>query len=205
MSDENTRTASCRCPGETGAAVPTLARAPPGGPAGGRNAASPAVSPPAGHAAQHAHEPDHPEVHSVNGGGRDTAHQARRRRCSEYDAAVSGILRLLPPMPARALRWLLSPPARWIRIPAALLCFVFSLLWFLPVIGLEYLPIGLVLMARDIRPLQRPVGRLLLWTGRWLARARQRWSSRRLFRRTARAQERSGARTGATQRAQHPR
>jgi hypothetical protein len=42
-------------------------------------------------------------------------------------------------------------------------------------VGLEYLPIGLVLLARDIRPLQRPVGRLLLWLGRRLRKLRDRW------------------------------
>lgn len=105
-----------------------------------------------------------------------------RRRCCEYDAAVAGILRLLPASLARVLRWLLSPAARWVRIPAALLCFVFSAFWFLPVVGLEYLPIGLLLIARDIRPLRRPVGRLLLWLGRVLQRMRERWSQRTRFR-----------------------
>jgi hypothetical protein len=105
-----------------------------------------------------------------------------KRRCSEYDAAVAGMLRLLPATLARALRWLLSPAARWARIPAALLCFVFSAFWFLPVVGLEYLPIGLVLIARDIRPLQRPVGRFLLGLGRALRRMRKRWSQRTRFR-----------------------
>jgi hypothetical protein len=93
----------------------------------------------------------------------------------EYNAAVAGILRLLPERLARLLRWLLTPGARWARIPAALVCFVFSALWFLPIVGLEYLPIGLVLLARDIRPLQRPVGRWLLWLGRRLRKLRDRW------------------------------
>lgn len=59
---------------------------------------------------------------------------------------------------AGTLRWLLSPAARWVRIPAALMCFQFSVLWFLPVVELEYLPIGLLLIARDIETRQRPVG-----------------------------------------------
>ncbi|WP_326540465.1 hypothetical protein [Pseudorhodoferax sp.] len=104
-----------------------------------------------------------------------TASERPRRECNEYDAAVAGILRLLPSRLANALRWLLSPAGRWARIPAALLCFLFSALWFLPVIGLEYLPIGLILIARDIAPLQRPVGRALLWAGRRLRRVRDRW------------------------------
>lgn len=98
-----------------------------------------------------------------------------RRAGRQYEAAVAGILRLLPPRLAGALRWLLSPAGRWARIPTALLCFVASALWFLPVVGLEYLPIGLLLIARDVAPLQRPVGRLLLWLGRGLRRMRERW------------------------------
>ena len=100
------------------------------------------------------------------------------RTGSAYDEAVAGLLGLLPRKLRRLLRWLLSPAARWVRIPAALLCFVFSALWFLPVLGLEYLPIGLLLVARDVPALQEPVGRLLLWGGRRMRWLLARWSAR---------------------------
>ena len=98
---------------------------------------------------------------------------------NEYDAAVAGLLRMLPPRAARALRWLLSAQGRWIRIPAGLLCLLCSAFWFLPVIGLEYLPIGLILIARDIRWLQPPVGRLLLRLEGVVHRLRDRFAARR--------------------------
>ncbi len=104
-----------------------------------------------------------------------------------YDQAVAGLLALLPRRLRRMLRWLLSRQGRWVRIPTALLCLVFSMLWFLPVVGLEYLPIALVLIARDVPRLQQPVGRLLLWAGRRLRWLLDRWTARFARRRRRRA------------------
>jgi hypothetical protein len=41
-----------------------------------------------------------------------------------------------------------------------------SLLWFLPVVGIEMLPIGLLLVAQDVPFLRRPVGRAMVWLER---------------------------------------
>lgn len=49
-----------------------------------------------------------------------------------------------------------------IRLPLGILCIIAGLLWFLPVVGLEYLPIGLLLIAQDVPFLRRPVGRAML-------------------------------------------
>jgi hypothetical protein len=46
---------------------------------------------------------------------------------------------------------------------------VSSLLWFLPVLGIEFLPLGLLLIAEDVPFLRKPVGRAMLWLEqKWL-------------------------------------
>ena len=60
-----------------------------------------------------------------------------------------------------------------------LICIVASFFWFLPVIGVEFLPIGLLLIAQDVPFLRRPVARLMLWLEeRWRA-LRRRFRRRR--------------------------
>ncbi|MGA9867854.1 MAG: hypothetical protein WBQ75_15615 [Acetobacteraceae bacterium] len=69
-------------------------------------------------------------------------------------------------LPARlqsVIRWLRRPSARWVRIPAGLLLILGSLFSILPILGLWMLPLGLVLLAEDVKPLQRGMGRVLAW------------------------------------------
>jgi hypothetical protein len=85
----------------------------------------------------------------------------------KLDAAYEGLERELPDR--RAIRWLRNPKSRWIRIPVGLLLMVSSLLWFLPVLGIEFLPLGLLLIAEDVPFLRKPVGRAMLWLEqKWL-------------------------------------
>ena len=51
--------------------------------------------------------------------------------------------------------WLLRPSMRALRIVVALLLIVASVFWFLPILGLWMLPLGLLLLAEDIPPLRR--------------------------------------------------
>lgn len=69
----------------------------------------------------------------------------------------------LPRKLADAMVWLCVPWHRPVRIAVASGFILGSLFWFLPVLGLEMLPIGLALLAIDIPFLRAPVGRLLLW------------------------------------------
>jgi len=82
-----------------------------------------------------------------------------------------------------ALDWLRSSRSRPVRIPLGILCILAALLWFLPVVGVEFLPLGLLLLAQDVPILRRPAARLTLWLisifewmrGHWRAwRARRR-------------------------------
>jgi hypothetical protein len=78
------------------------------------------------------------------------------------DLAYDQLEAALPARAARALAWLRRPEARWVRIPAGLLCIAAAFVWFLPIVGLEWAPIGLLLLAQDIPFLRKPVGLLIL-------------------------------------------
>lgn len=81
----------------------------------------------------------------------------------ELDRAFDGLEQEVPDRVARAIRWLRSPASRKVRIPLGVLFIFAGLLWFLPVVGIEMLPIGLLLIAQDVPFLKKPVGRAMLW------------------------------------------
>ena len=86
------------------------------------------------------------------------------------DRAYEGLERKVPDRVCRAIRWLRDPSARWVRVPLGVLFIIGSALWFLPVVGIELLPLGLLLIATDVPFLRKPVGRFLIWLEhRWLA------------------------------------
>lgn len=82
--------------------------------------------------------------------------QAREHR-------IELLIRRLPDKMARAMRRLRQPSARWARIPAAMLLIIGGVLSILPILGLWMLPLGLVLLAEDVKPLRSLTGRLLAW------------------------------------------
>jgi hypothetical protein len=101
------------------------------------------------------------------------------RRHDELERAFDEIEELAPPRLTRAVHWLRRPQARWVRLPLGIVCIIGSALWFLPVLGLWFLPLGLLLIAQDVRFLRRPVGRMTLYLlARW-AQLRQWWTRRR--------------------------
>ncbi|HZH27394.1 MAG TPA: hypothetical protein VEY95_09445 [Azospirillaceae bacterium] len=94
------------------------------------------------------------------------------------DRAYEGLEAEVPDRVSRAIRWLRDPKARWIRLPVGVLFILASVLWFLPVVGIEMLPIGLLLIAQDVPFLRKPVGRAMIWLeGKWRA-LRKRWQGR---------------------------
>ena len=77
----------------------------------------------------------------------------------------------LPAGPARFVNWLRRPSSRLLRIPLALLLILGGIFSFLPVLGLWMLPLGLLLFAQDVPPLQKPLAQGLGWIERkWLER-----------------------------------
>lgn len=105
----------------------------------------------------------------------------------ELDEALDGLQRQAPECMARAIRWLRTPKARWFCIPVGVLFIIGSFFWFLPVLGIEMLPIGLLLIAQDVPFVRKPVGRTMIWLERH-------WDSFRQHRRerlVRRAQEKT--------------
>lgn len=97
----------------------------------------------------------------------------------ELDRALETLQAEVPDPVCRALRWLRDPKARWVRLPVGVLFILGSFLWFLPVLGLEMLPIGLLLIAQDVPFLRKPVGKATLWIERkWQGFRRRHWPYR---------------------------
>ena len=91
----------------------------------------------------------------------------------ELDRHFAWFENKLPAGPARFVNWLRRPSSRLVRIPLAALLIVGGIFSFLPVLGLWMLPLGLLLFAQDVPPLQKPMAQGLGWIERkWLERQR---------------------------------
>jgi hypothetical protein len=80
-----------------------------------------------------------------------------------YETAYHALLQELPEPVARALSRLRAPGMRWVRVGFGVLFMAGGALSFLPVLGIELLPLGVLLLAQDMPPLHRPVGVATLW------------------------------------------
>lgn len=80
-----------------------------------------------------------------------------------YDRAYYELESELSEPVLRVLRWLRQPDVRWFRIATGCMFLVGSAFAFLPVLGLEMLPIGLLLLAEDIPLLREPIGHATLF------------------------------------------
>jgi hypothetical protein len=107
------------------------------------------------------------------------AEQHGPARENVLDRAFDDLENEAPNSLSKAIRWMRRPQARLVRIPLGILCILGSFLWFLPVLGLWFLPLGLLLIAQDVPFLRRPVGRMTLYLlDRW-KRVRKWWARRR--------------------------
>jgi hypothetical protein len=82
--------------------------------------------------------------------------------------------RLMDRLPERAqaiTRWLRRPSSRLVRIPVGVLLIGGGFLGMLPLLGFWMLPLGLILLADDVRPLRGARDRLLAW----IERRRPQW------------------------------
>lgn len=96
-------------------------------------------------------------------------------RRDPMDEAYEKLCQLLPERLQPALRWLHSPRSRLVRIPLGILCIIAGFFFWMPVVGLEFFPIGLLLLAHDVPFLRRPAGLLTLWLIGLFERARDWW------------------------------
>jgi hypothetical protein len=98
---------------------------------------------------------------------------------AKLDQAYAELEKHAPDRVARALRWLRNPRGKWVRLPLGILLVVAGVLGpFVPVLGVELIPVGLLLIAQDIPPLREPVAEMTLWLERQWVRLRCRWQHR---------------------------
>ena len=90
------------------------------------------------------------------------AHMQDEKDKQLLNRAFEGLERETPDTVTHILRWIRAPRSRWIRLPLGILCIIASFFWFLPVVGLEFFPIGLLLIAEDVPFLRRPAARMML-------------------------------------------
>lgn len=96
----------------------------------------------------------------------------------EIDRHFAWLEDRLPSRPAKFIAWLRRPSSRYVRIPLAILLIFGGIFSFLPVLGLWMLPLGLLLFAQDVPPLQRPLAATLGWVERkWIERQRNKNAS----------------------------
>lgn len=86
----------------------------------------------------------------------------------EFDQQLHRLTERLPRPIARVIEWTSRPGLHWLRIPAGLVLILGGICSILPVLGLWMLPLGLVLLAKDVSVLRRPTTRLLAWIDRRL-------------------------------------
>lgn len=97
----------------------------------------------------------------------------------ELELAYDGLEKEAPDRVSRAIHWLRDPKSRRIRLPLGIVLILASFGWILPVLGLELLPIGLLLIAQDVPILRKPVACLMLaLEARW-ARLKGWWRQRK--------------------------
>ena len=82
---------------------------------------------------------------------------------SQREYRLQQLTERLPAVARPAARWLRSPSARAVRLPAGLVLCLGGALSALPVLGFWMLPAGVVLLSEDVPPLQRATGRMLAW------------------------------------------
>lgn len=97
----------------------------------------------------------------------------------KLDRAYEGLEHEVPDRVARTIRWLRNPNSRWIRLPLGLVLIVSGFFGFLPVLGFEFIPLGLLLIAQDVPFLRKPVGTITIWLElKWVA-LRKWWQRKR--------------------------
>jgi hypothetical protein len=79
------------------------------------------------------------------------------------DHRLERLIRRLPENRQASVRWLRSSAGRWVRMPLGVFFILGSFLFVLPIFGLWMLPVGLLLLAEDVRALRGVRARMLDW------------------------------------------
>jgi hypothetical protein len=98
-----------------------------------------------------------------------------QKKPDKLDSAYDGLERDTPDRVSRAIRWLRDPAHRRVRLPIGIVLIITGFFGFLPVIGFEFIPLGMLLIAQDIPVLREPVGRFTLWLEEKWHHVRDKW------------------------------
>lgn len=85
---------------------------------------------------------------------------------SDLDRELLLFEQKLPKFFSGVVDWVRRPTSRLIRLPVAFLLILFGMFGFLPVVGFWMVPLGLLLIARDVPALEPPLAKLLGWVNR---------------------------------------
>jgi len=85
------------------------------------------------------------------------------RHAPDLDDQLDRLERICPAFLVKPIHLLRAPGLRWLRMTAGILLIIGSFFWFLPILGLEMFPIGLMLIAIDVPFLRGPVARMIAW------------------------------------------
>lgn len=97
----------------------------------------------------------------------------------KLNQAYEGLEHETPDKVSRAIRWLRSPGSRWVRLPLGVLLIIGGFFGFLPILGFEFIPLGLLLIAQDVPFLREPIGNFTLWLEHKWVKLRKWWERKR--------------------------
>ena len=92
----------------------------------------------------------------------------------DFDAEMDRLQGHMPDWAGRNFDRLRQPEAVWVRVPAGIALIGGGVLSFLPVLGLWMLPVGVALLACDVRPMQPPLARALRFANRKIEKRKER-------------------------------
>jgi hypothetical protein len=88
------------------------------------------------------------------------------------DERVERLQRRLPDSLAKVVAWIHRPAPKAVRVPLGAALVAGGVVGFLPIVGYWMLPVGLVILARDVPPLRPPLVRFFDWVESKLPPAR---------------------------------
>jgi hypothetical protein len=95
-------------------------------------------------------------------------------RVPDFDEEMDRLQGHMPDWAGRNFDRLRQPEAVWVRVPAGIALIGGGVLSFLPVLGIWMLPVGVALLACDVRPMQPPLARALRFANRKIEKRKER-------------------------------
>jgi hypothetical protein len=92
----------------------------------------------------------------------------------DFDEEMDRLQGHMPDWAGRNFDRLRQPEAVWVRVPAGIALIGGGVLSFLPVLGIWMLPVGVALLACDVRPMQPPLARALRFANRKIEKRKAR-------------------------------